>query len=356
MRNAALVGWLNSHTTRRPPGRVTRASSRSAAPVSTTLRSANEIVTASKAASGNGSLSASPATSGTVRPRPAPGPQHPDGEVGAHRVRARPAQLLGRHPGAGADVEHPLPRAQPQRRPGGPPPAPVLPEGEHGVGQVVPLGHAVEHLGDLVRLLVQVCARHACLLCHLATQNGRDGDPSRPCLVRYIYDRHRSGPTPPPTVMSRGDASELRCYAGQRNQRERRVPETHAARYRGATSPSPLRRGAPGRSAGAVQSSGPSTPLIPRGAPAPRSPAIDTLRAVTSRTGPLDRLRDDARAELALLVRASSIALPEAERVGPGGLRRDPAQVVDRARRGTPVDGRRDIVDVADGVRRLRTG
>jgi SAM-dependent methyltransferase len=48
--------------------RVTLASSRSAAPVSTTLRSAKEIVTASNASSANGSRSASPATSGTVRP------------------------------------------------------------------------------------------------------------------------------------------------------------------------------------------------------------------------------------------------------------------------------------------------
>jgi len=40
------------------------------------------------------------------------------------------------------------------------------------------------------------------------------GYPSRPFFVRYIYDRHRSGPTPPPTVMSRGDASVVRCYAG----------------------------------------------------------------------------------------------------------------------------------------------
>jgi hypothetical protein len=36
----------------------------------------------------------------------------------------------------------------------------LLPEGQHGVGQVVPLGHAVEHLGDLMRLLVQIGSRH----------------------------------------------------------------------------------------------------------------------------------------------------------------------------------------------------
>ena len=58
-------------------------------------------------------------------------------------------------------VEHPLTRLQVERRARRLAPTAVLPEREHRVGEVVPLGHAVEHLGDLMRLLVQICARHA---------------------------------------------------------------------------------------------------------------------------------------------------------------------------------------------------
>ena len=61
----------NSHTTRRPPGRVTRAISRRPALKSTTLRSPKLMVTASKTPSSNGSLVASPATFGTLRAAPA---------------------------------------------------------------------------------------------------------------------------------------------------------------------------------------------------------------------------------------------------------------------------------------------
>ena len=53
---------LNSHTTSRPPGLVTRRISARPATGSATFRSPNEIVTASKAPSRNGSRSASPAT------------------------------------------------------------------------------------------------------------------------------------------------------------------------------------------------------------------------------------------------------------------------------------------------------
>ncbi len=62
MRNGAQVGELNSQTTSRPPGRVTRRISRRPASGSTTLRSPNEIVTASNESSANGSRVASPAT------------------------------------------------------------------------------------------------------------------------------------------------------------------------------------------------------------------------------------------------------------------------------------------------------
>ncbi len=157
---APHVGRLNSQTTSRPPGRVTRASSRSATSGSATLRSPNEIVTASNAPSANGRCSASAATFGTgaVRARA----QHA-------RARSRPrrttrpdrAQLHGGDGGAGGEVEHPL--AGPQRRAPrrvSAPPAPVLPRGEHRVGQVVAARDAVEHRGDVVRVLVQVGPAH----------------------------------------------------------------------------------------------------------------------------------------------------------------------------------------------------
>src|SRR5690348_9516149 len=57
--------WLNSHTTSRPPGRVTRSISARAWPGSAVFRSPNEIVTASNCASANGSARASPATNVT---------------------------------------------------------------------------------------------------------------------------------------------------------------------------------------------------------------------------------------------------------------------------------------------------
>ena len=132
------MGWLNSQTTSRPPGLVTRASSRSAASTSTTLRRAKEMVTASKAPSGERQLERVTGEQRYGGPRATAGLEHADRQVGADGVRPGPGQFLGRHPGAGAHVEHPLPRAQREGGAGGPPPAPVLPEGQDGVGQVVP--------------------------------------------------------------------------------------------------------------------------------------------------------------------------------------------------------------------------
>ena len=66
MRNGTHVGLLNSHTTSRPPGRVTRSISCRPASGSTRLRSPNEIVTASKDASANGSRVPSPAVNGSA--------------------------------------------------------------------------------------------------------------------------------------------------------------------------------------------------------------------------------------------------------------------------------------------------
>jgi hypothetical protein len=70
VRNGFQVGWLNSQTTIRPPGRVTRRISVRATCGSAVLRSPKEMVTASKEASANGSRSASPATRSTPLPRP----------------------------------------------------------------------------------------------------------------------------------------------------------------------------------------------------------------------------------------------------------------------------------------------
>lgn len=63
-RNGPHDGVENSQMTIRPPGRVTRCNSVRAAWVSSTLRSPNEIVTASKEPSAKGRLSASALTNG----------------------------------------------------------------------------------------------------------------------------------------------------------------------------------------------------------------------------------------------------------------------------------------------------
>ena len=70
-RKGGKTGVENSTTASRPPGRTTRAISRSPAAVSCTLRSPKLMVAASKESSANGSAMASPATLGTSRPAPA---------------------------------------------------------------------------------------------------------------------------------------------------------------------------------------------------------------------------------------------------------------------------------------------
>ena len=100
----AQVGRPNSHTTSRPPGLVTRASSASARSGSVTLRRPKEIVTASNTASANGRASASAATFGTAAA--APGAEHAEGEVGRDAPGAGAGQLDGRHGGARGQVQH----------------------------------------------------------------------------------------------------------------------------------------------------------------------------------------------------------------------------------------------------------
>ncbi|KKO81661.1 hypothetical protein WU86_08550 [Corynebacterium xerosis] len=69
--NTGTVGVENSHTVNRPPGRVTRAISRSPARKSWMLRRPKLMVTASKVPSGNGRSMPSPQTFGTSRWAPA---------------------------------------------------------------------------------------------------------------------------------------------------------------------------------------------------------------------------------------------------------------------------------------------
>ena len=162
VRNGAQVGWLNSQTTSRPPGRVTRRSSRSPASGSTMLRSPNEIVTASKVSSANGSRVPSPAVNGRCGRGLLADPEHAEREV----ARAR----RSRRASANGWLEVPVPAARSRTRSPGCgstasitslAPAPVLAEREHVVGHVVALRDRVEHPAYVGRLLVEVCAGHA---------------------------------------------------------------------------------------------------------------------------------------------------------------------------------------------------
>src|SRR6516225_7774076 len=153
-----MVIALNSHTTSRPPGGVTRRISARPAPGSATFRSPNEIVTASNAPSRNGSRSASPATQ-PRRPCPLP--------CGPAPILACPARSMPREKSqatASAPVavkvseEVPVPAASDPRH--GPPPQPDLARGEDVVQQVVTPGDGVEHRRDITGLLVQVGTGH----------------------------------------------------------------------------------------------------------------------------------------------------------------------------------------------------
>ena len=169
MRNGGNVGRLNSHTTSRPPGRVTRAISARAAAGSTTLRSPNEIVTASNTASANGNRVPSPAVNGSAGPRLLPDGEHAERQVARHHDRAEVGERLARRPGAGSQVEHPVTGLRvdgPHHRAS---PPPVLPHRQHVVGQVVAGGHRVEHRRHLVGPLVEGGAGHA----HTLPRRGR---------------------------------------------------------------------------------------------------------------------------------------------------------------------------------------
>ena len=126
------------------------------------LRSPNEIVTASKVSSANGSRVPSPAVNGRCGRCPLADLEHAEREV----ARARPR----RRASANGWLEVPVPAARSSTRSPGcgvdgaddlAAPATVLAERQHVVGDVVALGDGVEHPPDVGRLLVEVCAGHA---------------------------------------------------------------------------------------------------------------------------------------------------------------------------------------------------
>ena len=153
MRNGDQVGLENSQTTSRPPGRVTRANSRSAASGSATLRSPKEMTTPSTLASASGSAMASPATFGTGRAAPARSMPREKSQAIAVAPPAASSTVETAVPAATSSTVSPGPGAQ--RLPRGAPPAGVQTAGEHGVGDVVAAGDAVEHGRHLGRALVQ---------------------------------------------------------------------------------------------------------------------------------------------------------------------------------------------------------
>ena len=94
-----------------------------------------------------------------VRAAPAADLEHAEREVARDRAHAgvrRTARSRCRCPAARSSTRSP--GARRRRATTALPPAPVLPEGQHVVGEVVALGDVVEHRRDVARLLVQRCA------------------------------------------------------------------------------------------------------------------------------------------------------------------------------------------------------
>ena len=184
MRNGAQVGWLNSQTTSRPPGRVTRRISRRPASGSTMLRSPKEIVTASKVSSANGSRVPSPAVNGSAGLACLPTWSMPREKSHGHDDRVAVRERLARRAGAGGQVEHPLAGLRVDRVDDVLAPAPVLAEGQDVVGDVVALGDRVEHPPYVGGLLVEVCAGHP------GTLGRRVGNPKPPAGVNVVTGLH----------------------------------------------------------------------------------------------------------------------------------------------------------------------
>ena len=159
------IGGLNSHTTSRPPGRVTRRISRSARigvdDVAQPERDRHRVEgvvgerEGGRVARGEGEVGTASCRPAACRPRSRTGPRshRRRGTAGTRsRYRRRgPAPAL---PGsASTGVDHLVA------------PAPVLPQGQHVVGEVVTAGDIVEHRLHLGGLLLEVGARHAHTLC-----------------------------------------------------------------------------------------------------------------------------------------------------------------------------------------------
>ena len=113
---ARSTGWLNSHTTSRPPGRVDPGHlAQRRVGVDDVAQPERDGRPRRRRRRRTAARSASPASSGTVRPASPADREHAEREVDADRVRAGPGQLGGGDAGAGREVEHPLARAQVER-------------------------------------------------------------------------------------------------------------------------------------------------------------------------------------------------------------------------------------------------
>ena len=110
MRNGAQVGWLNSQTTSRPPGRVTRRISRSPAERVDDVAQPEGDRDGVEGVVGERQLGAVAGRERQVRPGLLADLEHAEGEVARHHGRAAVGERLARRAGAGREVEDPLPR------------------------------------------------------------------------------------------------------------------------------------------------------------------------------------------------------------------------------------------------------
>ena len=162
------------------------------------LRSPNEIVTASKVSSANGSWVPSPAVNGSAGRACLPTCSIPSEKSHGHHLRAAVGERLARRAGAGGEVEHPLARTRVDRRDHGAAPLPVLAEREDVVGDVVAPGDRVEHPTYVGRLLVELCTDHAQRLRGAAPPygTGSRASPGRATSRTSCASSHRSSAGP----------------------------------------------------------------------------------------------------------------------------------------------------------------
>ena len=216
------------------------------------LRSPNEIVTASKVSSANGSRVPSPAVNGRCGRAFLPTWSIPSEKSHGTTIAPRSANGWLEVPVPAARSSTMLARAS-GRRPRSPPaPAPVLAEREDVVGDVVALGDGVEHATDVGGLLVELGTDHAAETRESACRATQSG-----AARRHPRDRRD---LPLPRHHPKESSHVVRCAA-----------------WRSACSPSLLLVGA-AVAAGFAMSTSPTA----RAAPAPRtaqprppSPATD---------------------------------------------------------------------------------